>query len=226
MKRIDDKIKEIEKRDKTNRLLYMGFVVLIAGIMGYVYVTEMRNKRNIDTISDLEIKQTETYKALELEKENSEKLYDDLKKSLSPEEYWNSIKVENSVESYIGYITNDWGIDKGNYLPEAIANLKSTDLVGFKGWLFVGSVSNDDTYSSRDIVEVVYRENAEGDISDSQVQIGDVVQLKTTRNRKTYSNKRMSGANTEGWRNKTKAFVVDTWKDPNSINYNIEIRYY
>lgn len=226
MKRIDDKIKEIEKRDKNNRLLYMAFVVLIAGIMAYVFITEKRNKRNIDTISELEIKQTETYKELELEKDNSEKLYDDLMKSLSPEQYWNNIKDENSVESYIAYITNEWGIDKENYLPQAIENLKSSDPEGFKGWLYVGNISNDGTYSTDDIVEVIYRKDAEGDIANSQVQIGDVVKLTKTRNRKTYRNKSMSGTNTAGWRNKTKAFVVDTWKNPNKTNFNIEIKYY
>lgn len=221
MKRIDDKIKEIEKKDKTNRFLYVGFVLLIAGIMFYVFITEKR-------ISELEIKQTETYKDLELEKENSEKLYIDLKNSLSPEQYWNNIKVENSVESYIAYITNDWGINKEKYLPQAIESLKSSDsdAVGFKGWLFVGSIDNDGKYESRDIVEVIYRKNAEGTINNSQIQIGDVVKLKTTRNRKTYKNKNGTRANTEGWRNKTKAFVVDTWKDPNSTNFNIEIKYY
>ena len=226
MKRIDDKIKEIEKRDKTNRVLYITFVVLIAGIMAYVFITEKRNKINIATITKLELEGNQFYKDLELEKENSEKLYNDLKKSLSPEQYWNNIKTENTVESYIGYITNDWGIDKEKYLPQAIENLKSSDPVGFKGWLFVGSVNNDGSYESRDIVEVIHREGADGDISNSQIQIGDVVKLKTTRNRRTYKNKRMRGPNTEGWRNKTKAFVVDTWKEPNKTNFNIEIKYY
>jgi len=226
MKRIDDKIKEIEKKDKANRLLYMAFVVLIAGIMAYVFITEKRNKRNISTISELEIQQTKTYKDLDSVRKRSDSLYTDLKNSLSPEKYWNIIERENSVESYIAYITNDWGIDKEEYLPQAIENLKSSDPVGFKGWLFVGSISNNGTYSTRDIVEVIYRKDADGDISNSQVQVGDVIKLKTTRNRKTYRNKRMRGGITEGWRNKTKAFVVDTWKDPNRTNFNIEIKYY
>lgn len=228
MKRIDEKIKEIEKKDKTNRLLYMGFVLLIAGIMAYVFFTEKRNERNISTISKQKIEQTKTYKDLDSVLKRSEKLYTDLKNSLSPEQYWNNIKSENSVESYIGYITNDWGIDKEKYLPQAIENLKSSDsdAVGFKGWLFVGSIDNDGKYETRDIVEVIYRKNSEGDIRDSQVQIGDVVRLKTTVNRKTYRNKNIRRAITEGWRNKTKGFVVGTWKDPNSTNFNIEIKYY
>jgi len=36
----------------------------------------------------------------------------------------------------------------------------------------------------------------------------------------------MSGANEQGWRNKTKAFVTEVWKDPNSTNFNIKIKYY
>ncbi len=229
MKRIDDKIKEIEKKDKTNRLLYIGFVVLIAGIMAYVFITEKRNKINIDTISKQKIEQTKTYKDLDAVRKRSDSLYTDLKNSLSPEQYWNNIKSENSVEGYIAYITNDWGIDKEKYLPQAIENLKSSDSdeVGFKGWLFVGSISNDNIYSTSDIVEVIYRKNAEGPIANSQVQIGDVVKLIKKRNRITYRDKRVKrGANTEGWRNKTKAFVVNTWKDPDKTDYNIEIKYY
>jgi hypothetical protein len=168
MKRIDDKIKEIEKKDKTNRLLYIGFVVLIAGFMGYVLITEKRNKRNISTISKLEIEQTQTYKDLDSVHKISEKLYNDLKNSLRPEQYWDYVKNENSVEGYITYISNDWGIDKDAYLPNAVENLKSSNpqAEGFKGWLWVGRKTNDGTYSSQDIVEVIYRKNGDGDIKD------------------------------------------------------------
>ena len=42
MKRIDDKIKEIEKKDKTNRILFGAFVVLIAAFMAYAISSEKK----------------------------------------------------------------------------------------------------------------------------------------------------------------------------------------
>ena len=40
MKRIDDKIKEIEKKDKTNRLLFYGIIILIIGFLYYISTTQ------------------------------------------------------------------------------------------------------------------------------------------------------------------------------------------
>ena len=65
MKRIDDKIKEIEKKDKTNRILFGAFVVLIAAFMAYAISSQKK-------ISDLKIKQSDTYKELEAEKVKKE----------------------------------------------------------------------------------------------------------------------------------------------------------
>jgi len=262
MKRIDDKIKEIEKKDKTNRILFVAFVVLIAAFMVYAISSEKK-------ISDLKIKQSDTYKELEAEKvkkeetlkkleatyielkaekdktekalkeleatykkleaekDKTEKALSDLEKSLRPEEYWNHIESQDSVEDYIDYITNDFGIEKPiEYMSKALEKIHSPDVQGYKGWLFVGSIKNDGIYNSKNIIEVIYRKDADGDIKTSKPQAGDVVKLKTKANRITYKNKNLSKKNPLGWRNKTKAFVTEVWKNPKSTDFRILVKYY
>jgi len=246
MKRIDDKIKEIEKKDKTNRILYIAFVVLIGVFMAYAFSSEKTKDQQKRKISELEIKQSDTYKELEdekaktvealndledaykelkHEKAKTEKALSDLEKSLDPEEYWKHIASQNSVEDYIDYITNDFGIEKP-YMSEALKNIQSPDVQGFEGWLYVGALKNDGIYNSKNIVDVIYRKDADGDIKNSKPQIGDVVKLKTERNRKTYKDKSRKRKNEEGWRNKTKAFVAEAWKDPKSTDFRIFVKYY
>lgn len=228
MKRIEDKIKEIEKKDKTNRRLYIGVVVLIALFMvSSLYFGREISKRDKTiaksevTISGQKVEQTETYKKLDAS-------FKALQNSLQPKEYWNHIKKENSVEAYINYITNNWGIEKTKYLPKAIENLESPKAIGFQGWLYVGSKTKDEKYTSGNRVEIVYRVNEKGDIKNSEIRKGDIVKLITKENRRTYKYKTLKrkGKNMNGWRNKTKGFVTDVWKDPNSADFIIEIKYY
>lgn len=229
MKRIDDKIKEIEKKDKRSRILFYIVVALLVGFLWYASTTRKEMDIKDAEISELTIKNSKYYKELDSINEQTEILYKNLKSSLRPKEYWEHIKNENLVEGYISYISNDWGIDKEEYIPMAIENLKLNIPEGFEGWLWVGSKKNDNIYKSRDIIEIIHRHNYEGDqslLKNLEPKIGDIVKLRTTSNRKTYGNKYMSGANKEGWRNKTKAFVTDVYKEPNSINFNIRISYY
>ena len=58
MKRIDDKIKEIEKKDKTNRLLFYGIIVLIVGFIFYASTTQ----KTIDSQKGTIAEQLETIK--------------------------------------------------------------------------------------------------------------------------------------------------------------------
>ena len=231
MKRIDDKIKEIEKKDKTSRWLYY---IIIAGIIGFLYYVSTTRKeiglKNVE-ISDLKITQSKIYKDLDSVNNHTQKLYNDLKNSLRPEEYWTHIKKDNTVEGYISYITNDWGIDKEPYIPNAIEAVKSGNALGFDGWLFVGKKKNDGSYESRtDIIEVVYRKGSVGNIAATEPQIGDIVRLKKARNRITYKRKNKVGkrnhANDQGFRNRTKAVVVDVYKETGNANFNVKIWYY
>lgn len=224
MKRIDDKIKEIEKKDKTNRILFIALVVVFAA--GYVYLTQQTIKEQKGTISEQEgtiAEQLETEKALTKQLEDSIEV---LNSSLKPDEYWKHIKDENTHEAYLGFIMNDWGIDKEEFIPDAIKQLKSSSPKGFKGWIWVGSKRNDGTYASSEVVEIIFREGEEDYDPNSEPKIGDVVRLKTTNNRNTYSRRDATNANELGWRNKTKAFVADVYKVPGTTNFNILIKYY
>jgi hypothetical protein len=234
MKRIDEKIKEIEKKDKTSRWLYY---IIIAGIIGFLYfASTTRKKMDIKDaqIDELTIKNSETYKELE-------STYEALKNSLEPEEYWKHIREENTVEGYIGFITNDWGIDKKEFLPKAynrlMDNNSDTKADGYEGWLFVGSKNNAGLYESgksdgEKVVKIVFRNGDNEIAANSEPLVGDVVQLVSKRNRVTYSRKDKVGKrnykNQQGFRNKTKAIVVDRQEDPRpgNSNFYVLLKYY
>jgi hypothetical protein len=191
MKRIEDKIKEIEKKDKTSRWLYY---IITAGIIGFLYYASTTREK-LETkdaqIDELTIKNSDTYKELE-------NTYEALKNSLEPKEYWDHIRDENTVEGYIGFITNDWGIDKSEFLPKAYNRLMdknpSTKADGYEGWLFVGRKNNAGEYTSGNsegekVIKIVNRNGNDENIAHAEPLVGDVVQLVSKRNRITYSRK-------------------------------------
>jgi len=61
---------------------------------------------------------------------------------------------------------------------------------------------------------------------DSEIKVGDIVQLTKKRNRKTYRSETSKTKKSQGWRNKTKGFVTAIWKDPKTTEFKIEIKYY
>ena len=99
MKRIDEKIKEIEKKDKTSRILYIAFVVVIAGFMFYALQAEKKMKEQDITIA----KQLENEKALTIQLKDTINL---LKQSQTPLGFWNETKLDGTAKSYIDYITH------------------------------------------------------------------------------------------------------------------------
>jgi hypothetical protein len=239
MKRIDDKIKEIEKKDRTSRWLYY---IIIAGIIGFLYfASTTRKKMDLKDaqIDELTIKNSETYKELDSTYSELEKTYEALKNSLEPEEYWDYIRNENTVEGYISFITNDWGIDKSKYMTQAYNRImdddSNTKADGYEGWIFVGSINNANEYTSGNsegdkVIKIVYRNGKDNQIANSEPLVGDVVQLVSKRNRITYSRKDKVGKgsykNEQGFRNKTKAIVVDRYQDPNNTNFYLKLKYY
>lgn len=230
MKRIDDKIKEIERKDKTNRLLFYGIIVLIIGFLFYASTTEKKMNLKDEQIDELTIKNTETYKKLDSTYTKLEKTYEDLKNSLRPEEYWTHIEEENSTESYIAYITNDWGIDKTDYLPTAYDKLllDNPTLVTYDGWIWVGSKKrSDNIYVSKDFIKILSRQDGSEVDENTEPKKGDIIQLKSSTNRNTYHQNTCKGATkTYGWRNKTKAIVVNVYHVPDKTDFNIQIKYY
>lgn len=239
MKRIDDKISEIEKKDKVSRWLYY---VIIAGVLGFLYFASTTRKEmdlKDGQISDLTIKNSKAYKDLDSVNKHTQQLYIDLKNSLSPEDYWKHIRDENSVEGYIGFITNDLLIDKTESLPKAYKRLMDnnpkTKADGYDGWIFVGRKNAANKYTSGNssgekVIKIVFRNGDDENISNSEPIKGDIVQLVSTRNRVTYSRKDKVGKrnykNEQGFRNKTKAIVVDTHPDPKNANFYVKLKYY
>ncbi|NND52465.1 MAG: hypothetical protein HKN54_08660 [Flavobacteriaceae bacterium] len=222
MKRIDDKIKEIEKKDKQSRWAYYVIAAILLGFLWYASTTR-------ETIGELNKEIEEQLKQVRKDSATIQDQLTALKKSMDPDDYWNHVKLQGSNEAYINYITNKFKIDKSEYLPIAINNLTSTELQGFEGWIFTGLVKNDKSYENRDVVEVIFRDGKEvtnDAIRTSRPVKGDIIRLLGKQNKNTYQYHNESGPNELGFRNKTKAFVSNTWEDPNSARYEIYIKYY
>ena len=226
MKRIDQKVQEIEKKDKQNRIIYIAFVALILAFMAIVLYYQDQIAKKDQAITEEQVKNSELYKDLEEKKNEIETQKNQLEASLRPEEYWDFIKDENTNEAYIDYLTNVWGIQR-THIDEAMNNLVNT-ASGEEGWLYIGKIVNDNYTQPDDgqIVKVVWRKDHENNlISQSEPRVNDVVQLVRTRNRniRSTANPNVS-PKSEGWRPGTKAFVAD--KTMNGIEVWIKIKYY
>ncbi len=226
MKRIDDKIKEIEKKDKTNRIIFIILVAIVAAI--YVFLTQQNIDNLKGEITEKDVKLTETYKDLEKEKERAEQALVDLQNSLDPGEYWEFTKTENSVQGYIDYLTNVWGIkrDSIDLALNKLNALPSNDISVVSGWLYVGKDTNNNPYESAGVIEVVWRDGvlAADSIKHTMPKPNDIVKYIGNRNRRTYQNRYLSGnANTSGWRPGMKALVTNYYMD--GAEYRIEVKY-
>jgi hypothetical protein len=241
MKRIDDKIKEIEKKDKTNRLMFYGIIVLIIAFIIYANTTQNIIGEQESTIAE----QLETIKGqLVTEKKLSKQLDDsiqELNRSLKPKEYWNHIKDENSVEGYIEYFTNIWGIHRDSIdLNTARTNIKlplskpnKIGLIGFEGWVYIGKETANGPFVPHDdgqVSKIVWRRGLEEENQLSSIENGkpkkdDIIKLVRKINRTTYEDASFtSGDKDEGWRPSSKAYVLDIKK--NQIEVWVKIRYY
>jgi hypothetical protein len=234
MKRIDEKIKEIEKKDKTNRLLFYGIIVLIVGFLFYASTTQ----KTIDSQKGTIAEQLETIKEqLETEKKLSKQLDDsihELNRSLKPKEYWKHIKDEGSVEGYIEYLTNIWGIHRDSIdMNTAIADIKKNATIGEDGWVYIGNETENGPYvqpTRGQVVKIVWRRGHEEEseiatIEDTKPNKHDIVKLIKSTNRITYRNSNFNATkNKEGWRPSSKAFIADVRK--NDAEVWVQIRYY
>ncbi|MFD1615193.1 hypothetical protein [Gelatiniphilus marinus] len=234
MKRIDDKIKEIEKKDKRNRLAYYIIVVIL--IAFFLFANFMGKK-----VTELEIKQSETYieldstyKKLDNTHKELESTYLALKNSLQPEQYWNHIEKANSVEDYIEYLTNIWGIKRDSLdMNSAISNIKKSGSIGETGWLYVGNETENGPYTQPtkgQIAKIIWRRGKEkvdqiASIENTKPKENDIIKMVKSTNRITYSRANFNSTkNKEGWRPSSKAFVSEVKK--NDAEVWVKIRYY
>jgi len=222
MKRIDDKIKEIEKKDKNYRIVFIVVIALVAA--WYVFVTQrtISDQEKKLEVQIVELKKTNT--ALETEKNEKATALAKLEESLDSDKYWKLIEKENTIEGYISYLTNNWGI-KRTEIPAAIKKVLDKD-TKLDGWLYVGLRSSSDVYSSKDIVEIVWRDGEESNIANELPKINDIVKLKTLIERFTYTHTSLSPnyRNKDGWRPKSRGFVTAVFQD--GAELKIKIKYY
>lgn len=217
MKRIDDKIKEIEKKDKSNRILYIAFVILIAAFMAYALNSEKKIKQQGDTIENQVID-------LQKKSDSLQKVVDRLSKSQTPIGFWKQTTEAKNTASYINYIMHTGKPEaKDEYRSLAIENIKSNDTEGKTVWLFCGrkNDSNERIISDRVFDLIYHKDGAKIPSIDTLPVAGDIVQ-NTTMNRFTYRN--YSGGNVTGqnnadkaWKKNSKALVMDIKNAGNAV---------
>lgn len=236
MKRIDDKISEIQKKDKRNRILYIVIVALLIIFMGVVLSYEKILVRTRAELTKSEVEKSKYYQDLLVEKDKVEQKKDSLEMSLRPEDYWKYIKDENSVQGYIEYLTNIWGIQRNSSDMEiAKQNLKLESTIGQEGWIYLGTDSQDLGYSPTDshgkqIAKISWRQGVDNinAIANTKPMENDILKLIMSKNRNTYKKPSFrSSENREGgWRPGTKAFVVKLEIEQGTTNLWAYIRYY
>lgn len=222
MKRIDQKVEEIQKKDKRNRWLFIAFVILILAFMGVVLSYESILADTREELSKSEVEKSQFYKDLLAEKEISDRRFDSLNMSLRPEDYWDYIKDENSTEGYINYLTNVWGI-KRDHIDEAMENLEGlSDADEAKGWIYIGKIDGGEYTDNR--LKILWRKGESDVDPDELPKAGDIVRYHTSsRNRRIYSNKSLSPPhNGYGWRAETKAYVLAVVQDGYEIKAKIQ----
>lgn len=185
-------------------------------------------------VTELEIKQSETYKELENTYKKLDTTYSALKNSLEPEEYWDYIKGENSVEGYIEYLTNIWGIYRDSIdMNTAIANIKKNNTIGETGWVYVGNETDNESYvqpTKGQVAKIIWRRGLEKEseitaIENTKPQKYDIIRLIKSTNRITYQYANFNAKkNKEGWRPSSRAFISDIKK--NDAEVWVKIRYY
>jgi len=229
MKRIDDKIKEIEKKDKSSRILYIAFIGVILIAMGIILSQIKGINERDDIISDNEIELIAKNKELKKQRDSISDAYKELNNSLRPNEYWEYIVEEKSVEAYIDYITNEWGIGRPQEnLVQAYETMHSSKLdPELVGWLYIGQLNRNNEFTDRkNRTKIVWPASNTGKIPAKN----DILKLTYRSNMTTYKKPSTGGnryKNDEGWRPGTKAFVVETYHNlDESNNFFVKIKYY
>lgn len=220
MKRIDEKIKEIEKKDKQSRILYIAFVVLIIAFMAVVFFFQTK-------LDEQSVKLSETYKTLEATNQNLERTkkeletsnislqetIETLQKSMTPQGFWDNTVASKSTQAYLAYITYSGNIEI-LYPNEALENVKSEDTKGQTGWLYAGKMQSGKFNDGK--TKVIKRPDVSDVDEDSKPQVNDILMPENS-GIYTYSSKNLN--NKRGsWRSNTKAIVMDV------VDEGIEVR--
>jgi|GEM_PF-2454659 len=223
MKRIDEKIKEIEKKDRTNRGLFYGIIVLIIAFLAYASTTQ----KKLDEQAEHILKQRDSLlisnSALTKTKDSLLNTRKSLQMSMTESEFWNeTLKIyqeTGKVSPFFDYIT--YGADiarKSENIEEALKKISNE---GSKGFVYVGHKLNDEKMSGDKIVKVIYRSDGTDFNFDSKPKVGDIVQL-TINSRLLYSSATNATKNPKpshigSWQIGLPAFVMDVIDQPGDV---------
>ena len=219
MKRIDDKIKEIEKKDKTSRILYILFVVIIGGFMIYALAKEKEISKKDILISDQYKDLEKTNNALKVTNDSLIETKRSLNISMTPEEFWAETTKSNTVSSYFEYITFGADIER----PEANIDKAITKIIedGNKGWLWVGRTEDNIKFSESPdppAANVVYRTADTTSFSLNSVpKVGDILNLKINSRRTFHSQTNRTGTPSGIWAMGLKGYVSKVETEHKSI---------
>ena len=213
MKRIDDKLKEIEKKDKRNNILFIAFIIVVVAFMGYALQAEKAKKAKDVEINELGQTLEEANDSLKDLNVELNKTIETLKQSLTPQGFWDDVQKDGSAQAYIDYLTQNKisVLHPEEGLDNLINNAKGTE-----AWLFCGRM-NGNNFNER-ISKVILRSEAgedDGDIANTKPEKGDILE-NTSNNRETY--RRFGSGNVvqgsknnpdKAWKRGAKAVVLD-----------------
>lgn len=132
-------------------------------------------------VTELKIQQSETYLTLKESDSINKALADSLQNSLKPKQYWGYIKEENSVQGYIEYFTNIWGIHRDSLdMNTAKSNIKlplskpnEAGLIGFEGWVYIGKETANGPFVHHDdgqVAKIAWRREHEEENNISTIE--------------------------------------------------------
>jgi len=218
MKRIDDKIKEIEKKDKSNRIKYIGFIIIIGAFIAYAIFSEQAKKKMGDTIKGQgvtikgqDVTISEQNKKLEKQNDSLRDVVEKLNKSQTPIGFWNETNEAKNTATYINYILHTGKPEAmDEYKATAIEKIQLTETKGNTVWLFCG-YKNEDQINKDQVSDVIYRKDVQPD-RNSVPQKYDIVEAKEAKHTyRNYANGNTSGKNGDDkvWPKNSKALVLD-----------------
>ena len=218
MKRIDDKIKEIEKKDKSNRIKYIGFIIIIGAFIAYAIFNEQAKKKMSDTIigKDVTIKGqdltiSEQNKKLKNQNDSLKVVVDRLNTSQTPIGFWNETNEAKNTSTYINYIMHTGKPEaKDEYKATAIEKIQLPETEGKTAWLYCGK-KNGDLINQDQVSDVKYRKDTIPDRK-SVPKKNDIVEAKVALHTyRNYANGNTLGQNNDDktWPKNSKALVLD-----------------
>ena len=206
-----------------SKAIYIGLGILLGlaiAYIGYTYIqtnelnalVELQKKEITTLQNDLKEQQDSLnslnakYHKQKAETNTSKKEEDLVVENTTSEEdvLWDITKQANTFDAYINYLSHEKS--KSSYLNEVNQQLNE---LGKKGWLYAGRTKDNISFSEDQIVEVIWRDSDDNSLRKAVPKIGDVLLLKTSTSRRTYSNYSPRENQNGAWEKDQKAYVID-----------------